>query len=1032
MRDAWLLRGALLSAAAGFLSSSEPASAYQLWTVGGAQLLWRAASPSPPWDDATKTLSYRLNTTNFPAGNLPSIDQAGAALRNAFQSIEDIAGASIRFQRGADVAAPPVQNDGEVHVYFHTSAGLDPYGSDISNVFAITYPRFNGATGTLSDVDIFFNALASVFTWSTAAPTPPVGSNDIEVTLVHEALHAIGILHPVYFYAAVWPVGRVPELVLPDRCYAPDDRAAVRLLYPEAPFLGRITGTVMVGASAAARAVVVATDADGIPQATTQALADGTFDLRVPAGTYAVTAHSTFNTTYSGTGPSTPFVSASVVPGVVVGAGLTAAGVAVTCVGGSPTMKLTRIGTPGNLERQVQFLAPGTSGTLQIAVTSTFDATDVALVDLGPGIAATLGVVAALDASTTAVDIGYTVAPGATPGPRDILLLRNDGERLFLPAYHVITGTGGLTVAAGPANPGAVDVLCGTLDHPVLQIRLSASAEDVRLRRLAFDIAGSAPPPAAVKLWRDVDADGLVGPGDISIAAAPAAVFDHIGVSVLAGTSIDLLLTFDLPASGTGSYTASLSAAGFSDQAHGMFYADVIAPAGGAAGGPQTLAMAVATALGQFEAPAGVVPIPVNGTTTQDSIVLRAAAGVTLGLAGLEVELRPSGVAFSNAPTGSSGATFASGTAISLTEGGLVSGTSYHWQARAVSSTLGPGPWTSAGGSPDFSRDTSATTLGLPLEQLDSALTLLPSGGLTRSTAFFRAPAMNSAGYPVSLQVEIVPAGQPFSNAATVASPLVPSGSTAQAVWNGTVSGDFRWQARAVSQFGAASAWTDSLLTFHLNAGERIEADGGCVASTSSAGTPLLLVLLIIPLLRRRKGCVAAAVLLAATPAWADEDEPPITLGASVGALFMDASFETMGTDLTVREIDGSGLGALELEAFMAAGPDLRLGLGAEAALGGDVLIFGAGPLLAWRIAEGHELRAGALIETLEIRESGFGDFKPAFVPRGGYEYRRGPLRIGAEVRWSRFSYDEDVVAGDDTLGGAAFLLYAGLSYGPH
>ena len=56
-------------------------------------------------------------------------------------------------------------------------------------------------------------------------------------------------------------------------------------------------------------------------------------------------------------------------------------------------MKLTRIGVPGDLDTQVRVLAPGTSGTLQIAVRSSPAATftDVASVGLGPGLTASLG-----------------------------------------------------------------------------------------------------------------------------------------------------------------------------------------------------------------------------------------------------------------------------------------------------------------------------------------------------------------------------------------------------------------------------------------------------------------------------------------------------------------------------------------------------------------------------------------------------------------------------------------------------------------
>lgn len=1044
-----LFKAVLLVAAVGALAPGGRAEAYLPWTtddtVGGPRVQWRAGSPSPPWDDATKTLTYRLNTLNFPAGNLPSIDQAGAALHNSFQSIEDIPGASIRFRRGTNVASSPLQGDGQVHVYFHTSSGLDPFGSDISGIFAITYPQFNGATGTIGDMDIFFNALASVFTWSTRAPSPPPGSNDIEVTLIHEALHAIGLLHPVYFYAAVWPVGRTPELVMIDRCYAPDDKAGVRLLYPEAPLLGRITGTVRIGATNVDRAIVVATDADGVPQATIHA-EGGAFDLSVPPGTYSVTAHHRRNSTYTGgdipfLGGATGFFSASVVTGVVVNAGATTSGVAVTATPGTPTMTLAQVGTPGNLASQIQVLPRGSSGTLRLAVRSTPDATftaaDVASVDLGPGITATLGPVAALNVNTTRVDLDYAVAAGAAPGVRNLRLTRTNGERLFLPAYHEVAGVGGLAIAVGPANPASAPVSAGAIDQPVLQLRLAATAvEDLRVRRLAFTLAGSAPPPLDVKLWRDANADGQVDAGDERILTSAAfalaipssqtlttPLFEDIGIPLLAGTSTDLLLTFDLPAAGSGDYQVSLAAADV--ETHGMVYGDVVAPGGSAAGGVLTLGTLIAGGLGQFD---GGVAIPPGGSTAQTSVTFRATVNATQGMVGFDLELTTAGAGFTGMPTHSTATTFTSGTQISLPAGGLSSGTAYQWRIRPVSTLLGTGAWVPGS---TFSVDQSVSTLGVPREQLDFNFIPMAAGGRTRSTAYLQAPVLNSSGFPVALQVEVVPAGQAFTNTATLTTAFGTSGALARAAFSG--SGPYRWQARAVSAFGAASAWTDfgangTAADFLVNA-ETIEADAGCVASASST-VPWLGVLLLVPLLGRRKGAAALVFLLASTPAWAQE------VGVSAGALVMDSEFETIGSDLTARELDGLGLGAVDVEVLLDVGADWRVGLAGEAAFGGDLRAFGAGPLVAWRIGEGHWLRAGALFTRLEVRESGFGDFEAAVVPRAGYEYRFSlgsgfSARIGAEARWSRFEYEEDVVAGDDTLGGAAVLLYVGLGLSP-
>ncbi len=891
MHESVLLRLALVATVIGFLAASESATAYHPWTSDGTsagpQLAWRSGSASPPWDDATKTLRYRLNTLNFPAANLPSIEQAGTALLNGFQSLEELAGGAIRFRRAQDVQTLPVQGDGQVHVYFHTDGGLDPFGTDLSglNAYAVTYPYFQTASGTMEDADIFFNAFQGDFTWSTIAPSPPAGSSDLEITLVHEALHAVGLLHPVYLASAVWPVGRLPEDALHDRLYTPDDRAGLRRIYPGAAPLGRIAGTVSVGAGAGDRAIVVATDADGIPQAAIHAGANGSYELSLPPGIYTVTAHHASNSTYSGElsfSTATPFHSASTVSGVAVSGGILTPGVDVSCTTGTPTMKLTLQGPPGALGSQVQHLPQGSSGTLRLAVRSTpaatFAAAAVASVDLGPGISAALGTVAPLSASTTGVDVDYTVAANATPGLRNLSLVRTSGERLYLPAVHAVSSTGTLSLAPGPANPTPGGVPTGAVAHPLLQVRFVAGAEDVRLRRLAFAVSGSAPAALGFRLWRDVDANGIAEPsvderifGSAAYALADpsthlhaTADFDDIAVTLPAGAPIDLLLTLDAPASGNGDYAAQLDAAGLADQAHGLRFGDVLSPTGSASGGLQSLVDLSAGAPGQFESPAGSTPVAVGASTSSPSIVLRSVVAASSGLVGLEAEVRPLGVAFSG-PTHSSPVTSAPGSDIAVTVGGLLDGTSYHWRARPVSSIAGPGAWIPFGSNAetlrDFSRDTSSTTLLLPLEQKDANRLAIASGGTGRARVYLGAAGLNSAGLPVAIEVEVVAAGLAFNNAATATSPQVASGTGAEAVYTSTAAADLRWQARAVGAAGSASAWTDfggngTAVDFRFDPGPPKVDDSECSAAGSSggpgAGAAALAALLLAASLSRR------------------------------------------------------------------------------------------------------------------------------------------------------------------------------------
>lgn len=75
----------------------------------------------------------------------------------------------------------------------------------------------------------------------------------------------------------------------------------------------------------------------------------------------------------------------------------------------------------------------------------------------------------------------------------------------------------------------------------------------------------------------------------------------------------------------------------------------------------------------------------------------------------------------------------------------------------------------------------------------------------------------------------------------------------------------------------------------------------------------------------------------------------------------------------------------------------------------------------------------GVTAGSLDIDESGFGDFEPAVGLLGRISFetpRDNPLALAiwADVRAMEFDYDEPTISGDDSLGGVGFAL--GLSAG--
>jgi hypothetical protein len=766
-----------------------------------------------------------------------------------------------------------------------------------------------------------------------------------------------------------------------------------------------------------------------------------------------------------------------------------------------------------SLGTEVLFLAPGSTGTAHLLINNNPNAAittgQITGVTLGSGQAGDIIVTGAATAtpSTTAgegsVDFPYSVPAAAIPGFRNlsVTLNVNGNERLFLPGVVKVMGTGGLAVSTpASGNPPAGGLSYGATNAPLVRVHFQASAatatsnEDVRLRSLAFTIAGTGPMLPAVRLWVDRGTAGVVDAADTrvftgtayqnnpiseTITATPSTTitFNDIVLTVPSGGTLDLLLTADVPASGTGDYVASFDPASLT--AHGMSWGDNITPTGGVvSGGAQSLGTLSIAGLEQQRTTAGTL-IPVGGTTNETQVTLMGIPTSSTGTCGMEVEVKPVGVAFDGTGTHVSATTFASGTTISIIVTGLTDLTGYHWRARATSPTLSPSPWVSFGSNPesaiDFGCDSSTTGPPSGLAQLAADGTPVPLGGSTHATIILEGTTgTNSGALPVALQIEVESAGTAFTNTPNLGSGLVAAGTLTSATFQGPT-GDYHWQARTVDSVGGVSAWVAfnaAPLHFHLDAPVIISAKAGCAASIGE-GRPLgekdaeifgvglvLLILIVLPRRwLRRAGPGALLLLVLASPVLACQDarlprslmdaspaagslpseeavrpaEPfagppgshgPFLVDAYLGALFQDMKFTATGTDFIERQVKGTGALAVGVEGFYAIVPDWRVGLLFEGDFWGNLEVLGGGVEGAWRFSSTRSVVAQGAPEMEHFLKLGllYEDLKITKSNFGSFKSSFG-IRAGYEFRYAMGGYW--------SLAIGAALQYAQWKYSP-
>ncbi|MBI2933737.1 MAG: hypothetical protein HYY16_19000 [Planctomycetes bacterium] len=238
----------------------------------------------------------------------------------------------------------------------------------------------------------------------------------------------------------------------------------------------------------------------------------------------------------------------------------------------------------------------------------------------------------------------------------------------------------------------------------------------------------------------------------------------------------------------------------------------------------------------------GVTSISVGGTTTESSIVLRGTVFDADGQpCALQVEVKPALLSFDG--TGLTRGPFTAGGLTAQVSIPVASG-GYHWRARAVDSIGATSEWLSFGGNPDGEVDFTATSVpnqppALPTDlgqRRLNGVTAIPEGGSTNELAIMMRAILTDpdVGNGVALEVELRPVGSPFMNMPSATGAFASSGAAATVTVSGlTLGASYRWQARAVDTFGAASGWVA------YGAGIGFEVSGSNAAPSAAAPAQL-------------------------------------------------------------------------------------------------------------------------------------------------------------------------------------------------
>ncbi len=220
------------------------------------------------------------------------------------------------------------------------------------------------------------------------------------------------------------------------------------------------------------------------------------------------------------------------------------------------------------------------------------------------------------------------------------------------------------------------------------------------------------------------------------------------------------------------------------------------------------------TALGQFKSD-GATALAAGASTNESTVVFKGGVSdPESSLVKLQVEVKPTGTAFSGTPSGES-ALVASGASATAALSGLLDG-SYHWQARSVDSNGAASAWVAfgTGSTGDFMVSALSNVPPLAPTALGQARTdgaAISVGGTTNESLVVLKGTVTDpdAGGLLRLQVEVRALATSFTGTPTATSEPVANGATASLSHGGWTDGvGYHWQARTIDSNGVTSGWT--------------------------------------------------------------------------------------------------------------------------------------------------------------------------------------------------------------------------------
>lgn len=226
---------------------------------------------------------------------------------------------------------------------------------------------------------------------------------------------------------------------------------------------------------------------------------------------------------------------------------------------------------------------------------------------------------------------------------------------------------------------------------------------------------------------------------------------------------------------------------------------------------------------------------------------------------------------------------------------------------------------------------------------------------------------------------------------------------------------------------------------------EDVSADGSCFSSVPAASFAWWLLLLPLLAFRNRKVWAAALVLACALPLAAQDDPDVDVFGRVHGGGWMSGEFDFEAFRLDgVRDLDSRGMAILGVDAGVRLFEHYLIFATGEYGLAGDLsaLMFGGGIGYTHVLSEDDgpwppsdlTVYLGGLWGRLEVDKSDFGEFDDAFGFRAGVSLAFRPwehvfMDFFLEYRLLKFDYEEDVIGGDDSIGGSGVAFGLGIEF---